>query len=370
MNTSKLLLCSDSHLIDRQYGRSDRGKDFIESLFRILSIANANAAEAILHGGDLLDGTRPSPWLAGQLLRFHNALQKCNMPFYVVSGNHDKTDPHWAEVLSGAGLVSDGGLKLIDNLSVVTRSGVRVHGIPFMPLDQLREALANAPECDVLVSHFTYDKFASFPGADLITEEDFKSKFQVALVGDIHVTQAHLLQNGAQIISPGSTELCSASEPLEKFVTELVFDKDQVLEHVDIHVPLPTRKVLTYRIENDADLKDVVEKLHVEKGDNPIVFVKYNPEVPDVPKRLKTVLDTDRAILRMGFTERFQAPTGGASVVIADKQPVDFLETFVAPGTPMYAASEQLLREGIVLEWARAQEIVDTYFNSRLTAAV
>ena len=364
----RLLLASDSHLRDRQYNRSDRGKDFVESLFRILKIAQAKDAEAILHGGDLLDGTRPSPWLAGQLLRFHNALKQANIPFLVVSGNHDKTMPHWVEVL-GEDSSSGGGMRLIDNTMTTLPSGVRVWGIPFMPKDQLREALANAPECDVLVSHFTYDKFASFPGADLITEADFTSKFQVALIGDIHVTQGHLLQNGAQIISPGSTELCSASEPLEKFVTELVFDKDQVLEHVDMRIPLPTRKVLTYRIDNDADLQDVVEKLHLNKEGDPIVFVKYNPDVPDVPKRLKTVIDTDRAILRMGFTERFQAPAGGAGVQITDKKPVDFLGEFVSPGTPMYAASEQILAAGSSLDMARAQEIVDNYFAARLEAA-
>ena len=257
---------------------------------------------------------------------------------------------------------------LIDHKEVKTKSGIRIYGIPFLPLEELRKELANAPECDILVSHFTYDKFASFPGADLITAEDFKSKFQVAIIGDIHVTQSHALEDGRLIISTGSTELCSASEPIEKFVTKLEFDKGKLVDFAP-KVPLPTRKVLTFRIENDADLKDVVEKLHPEKASNPIVFVKFNPDVPDVSKRLKTVLDTDKAILRMGHTERFMAPTGGApGTMIADKAPVDFLGEFVAVDTPMGACATALLRPEMALDMAQATDTINQYFDGRLAA--
>jgi exonuclease SbcD len=84
----KFVFATDTHLKGRN--PSSRTDDFpkamITKLEELCLVAEHEAAEAILHGGDLFDVPDVSNTLIGYIA---SILKRCPVPFYLVPGNHD-----------------------------------------------------------------------------------------------------------------------------------------------------------------------------------------------------------------------------------------------------------------------------------------
>ncbi|WP_062050846.1 exonuclease SbcCD subunit D [Bacillus sp. JCM 19034] len=108
----KFLYVTDSHI--RGTTPKNRLDSYVDTLKtklqEVISIANQECVDLILHGGDVFDRPDLSPNVVGQFARI---FKKSNAPIYVVAGNHD-TFGHNPDTLSRT------MLGLMDSFGVMT----------------------------------------------------------------------------------------------------------------------------------------------------------------------------------------------------------------------------------------------------------
>lgn len=348
---------ADTHLRDTQYGYPSRGLDFSSSLERIVDTAinekkfGRNIA-AILHAGDLLDNTRPSPAIIKFLNKLHSKLIQARLAMYVISGNHDRTFPHWTEILEEGHDVFDAGIICADHKLIRIPLGpkhhVNVYGLPFCQKADLAVRLETEvpkKDVDILMWHGAVQEFVKFPMESAITLDELpKNRFQAILVGDIHVTQTEYLNDdGTIVISPGSTEMCKSDEPLQKNIMELHFStkEDQRMDGAPhlaqvIPVPIKTRKYLTYKLVTEDDVTNCLQEIKEHLADNPVIMVRSHSSLPNVLSRFNVVVDRDKCILKLGNLPTSKMEVVGIVEPTVKVKPVDHLHNFLPPGTKLF----------------------------------
>lgn len=296
----KFILTADSHLRESQYGIFERGRDFLDSLKNVVDLAAKHKA-IILHAGDLLDTRDLKGPVAGHLheLDAYCISQKVRM--LVIDGNHDHSDPPWAESLSSYRKllnINGGdtyGMHSLDHKTFV-HEGITVSGLPFMSVTDFRETVKTMPAADILMWHGMVAEVMGQSGQEnMVSFKDLPpGKFKVFLVGDVHVPVV-MDVNGTMCVSPGSTELCSKSEPFQKSVQLLTFAAEGSRKFDTL--PIETRKAHGFRIMNESDVAEVIGKLRALAG-KALVFVSHDPGVKDIDKRLRLAVDETQVILR------------------------------------------------------------------------
>src|SRR4051812_45419336 len=133
---------SDTHLDTIQYGMERRRSDFMYAFNWAIDDMLANQILVIVHSGDLINSNRPSPATMKLMQVVNKKLRRANAVMYVVSGNHDRTTPHWVETLENADY--DFGIQLLDFKRVVHQhpdnpDGVSFYGVPGMSPQQFKE---------------------------------------------------------------------------------------------------------------------------------------------------------------------------------------------------------------------------------------
>ena len=357
----KLAHTADNHLRDTQYSRKHRGLDFTHSFNYLVDTCISRGVDAILNSGDILDTTRPSPDALTTLKKIHAKLVQAEIPMYVISGNHDKTKPHWVSVLGSAG--QKGGIICIDN-ETVNIKGITVRGIPYMHRDAFLKHEAEGEGADILLCHLAIVEFIDFPSKKAIELSEFPTeRYKLIAAGDIHVHGKKTLSDGTVVSYPGSTEICRANEQPDKYVDLYEFNPNEGhrIESAT-SVSLPCRKLFYEQIQNEEEFVDLLKRLEAAKGDFPIISLRYRKEIENVSSRIRAVVDADRCIIRtLPYNDKLTLPNRGSTNSEDLLAPVEFVERFIIRGSPLFELGEALAQEN-----TDAGKILNTYMEERL----
>lgn len=306
---------ADTHLRDTQYVSARRGLDFYKAAVQAVSKASA-AADILVLAGDIFDRSRPSPAVIGQLMFLDALLQKQKKVLLAVTGNHDWSDPTWLSVLFPDRTSADGdtalgsdscGIIPIDGKSVTFRgfrfSGVKPLSTPAFR-SKLSEVSADTKDADVVLYHNLITGIVPMyagKGDPLRADELPVSKSNKAwLLGDIHV-QGYIERDrpggGKTLIGyPGSSEMCSASEPIDKSVPLIRLTSDSAA--VEDRVPLEIRPFISGEIRSDEDLDKIVADISKVADADPVVVVQFDRELTQTISRIHSLLDAQKSVIR------------------------------------------------------------------------
>ena len=294
-----ILATSDNHLGFRQYGMLEREQDIENAFHNIVSLAIELRVDAITVSGDLIHSTRPTSRTMDFLSSMHTILKNESIPCLVSSGNHDKSEPHWIEILGSKDDWKDGGFRLIDNQKVDI-GVMTIYGQPFVSRKEWEEKKNDIPDVDVLLMHQSFSEFAfANPDTSFYPKDLRHLNVNTIVMGDTHVTEEYELKPGKEglntvILSPGSSELISAVEPTNKGVILLHKDAGPEADGGLVRnlIPIKTRSVIKGLVENEDDVRGIIDHIAnkiVTDSDNPryqegvndypLVFIEYDPEV-------------------------------------------------------------------------------------------
>lgn len=298
-----IISTADNHLGYRQYGLKSREID-IQNSFEAIIDAAINTSSDITISGDLLHSNRPTSQTMAFLKKCHFKMIKNSITAFVISGNHDKSDPHWVSHFHA----DTYGFRDIDNQVVLTGSEnretrLRIRGVPFCNKEEWETIVIdiNAGEpLDLLLMHQSFNEFTNFENPDgfnneLLLNLDPK-KCPLIIVGDTHVTDEFISGNGIQVISPGSSETMSMSEDFQKHVYFLKLNDQKTLDPFVINVPV--RPCYAYDIPDKNTLDAVIEAHTIDECKDPIINIKCNYEIQADVERIKTIL-SENAIVRI-----------------------------------------------------------------------
>lgn len=298
---------ADSHLRDTQYATTRRGLDFYEALERAVQLS-IKKADILVMSGDIFDRARPSPAVIGQLMSIDRMLIKAEMRMLSITGNHDWCDPTWLLTLFGERKEEDFGIIPMDDRKF-TFNGFEFVGVRQRSAAEFRNSLAAitiaTKSADVVLYHGLIEGIVPIyagPSNPLNVEElPVSVKNRAWLLGDIHiqgyVTRPNPSEGTCLIGYPGSLEVCSTSESLDKSVPIIHLTKAgaQVREFV----PVPTRKFICATIRDESELDTFLNEQVRPYADRfPVVHVDFDRRIPTVVNRLHSILDAQRCVVR------------------------------------------------------------------------
>ena len=358
----RVLLTADCHLRDRQYNRPDRGEDFRRSFTQIIDIAIQEKVCAGLIAGDLFDVNRPSSENVKFLFAVDRRLREAGIPFYVSPGDHDKTDPPWPEIVQDQAGEDVAGLKMLCNqLVTIPKTNLTLFGMDFIgkTKDVFLTIKDTLPAADILLWHTMVREFGDFLGEAAVSLEELPlDRYKLIALGDIHSRKYIQHEaSGCWVGYPGSTELCKSDEPLEKSVEIFEFEDHRVTGHR--RVPLKTRQAFVYRLYREEDVAAALLEVSAAKSQNPMVFARYNPNLPNVVGRFYEVLDPDKAIIRLASLEEVEKQVSATGEEEPDRTVESFLPEFLRPGSKIYTLAEHCCDPQ-----APVSELLDKYIDS------
>ena len=347
------VLTADQHLRMSQYGTTERSEDFLQAALYRASVAR-RLGVPILDAGDLLDTKKIEASVGDQMAQLNEALGDSRL--YGTSGNHEASRPHWLE--TAARMLGDRcRLQFLDNRTIELPGGERVHGLPYMTKagwEEIRKKV-ELMDIDILVVHAAVSEFCVDVGGSKLTVQDFLgTRAKIIHLGYIHVCR-YLITEGGKIIGyPGSNELGSQREELEKWV---VIVARQGPEWVLVRFRAPHRRVFALHIDSEDVLRTELERVSAARDEHPIVLVRYAPGMANVQGRFAAVLDptkayircapdnTSRRALELGKVKTVENMEGGAGV---DREgfPLvrvqDMVPNFIRPDHPFFRLALEL----------------------------
>lgn len=369
----KIIHTADWHLRDMQFGKTSRAKDFADSVFRIVDIAKREGAQYILCAGDILNSKRPSSQNIGTLMALNHKLLDAKISLLVITGNHDKCVPSWTKLLQQE-MEANGDCAIFDlDYEMYRMEGdagdtYTVYGVPDLAPDVFRDQSKTWPTADILMYHGLIRDFASFDSGDktLSVDELPHDRYKAILLGDIH-THKYVNKNGCTIGYPGSTELCSRSESVDKYVTLFTFAPNGT--HMHESVPLPLSKPIIARdIRTNEEANSLLKDVEAIAKQHPTLLIRKDPKFTDLYIRLARIVDTKECIIRVtnlpqaGFKLMNLANrrTGGDP---NDKKPTDFLAEYFSTTTDTFALAQALCEPD-----AKASQLLESFIDNRLYA--
>lgn len=374
MSELKIGWMGDSHIGNQQYGRRARRLDHAQAVYNaIQEMVNPSdgrdRVDVIIHTGDFLHSHRPAPEDVQVVRAIHELLVSESMVMYVISGNHDKSDPHWIQVINRP--ASEYGIMLLDHLTVTVNEHT-ISGLPYMGAEHLLNTFNYQPASDVLVLHAAVEEFFGMQSPNTVSIHDLPTDHhQLITIGDIHIQD--IRQVGQCYVGySGSTELGSRDEP---------FEKRWVLVHLQDHkvvkmlsVPIGNRPVMEFVLRNENELDVALSKLRSFQDPNlrkPIVFIDYHHSLPNVVSRFRQEFDPDDYILR--FRPRFYESEskepwqdGQVAGESAGPQltPHDLLRSRMAEKPHLVEVGSALLNSEV-----DGEKVLDQYVQDRLESA-
>jgi DNA repair exonuclease SbcCD nuclease subunit len=366
--TARIFHIADVHLRDSANASTERGEDFKNAVISALDKAAELKVNAVTIGGDFLNSPKTSSKVVDAILNIQETAKAHKLPVYLITGNHDQSEPPWSETLERLTGKSEYGLISADRkLIKIPETDVTIYGLPFMSKEQLKEALMSAPKADVLLWHGTVKDFIGFPDENAACLEDLDSfKGSIILLGDLHIWDWKRTPSGIVCGYSGSTELTNKSEPLKKYAA-LVEVTSGIKSEVPKQVAIPTRTVKVFKIATEEDLGRVLSELETEKPDwkkPPLVFVSYNPEILGVINRVRNILPAGAIVRYSAFAEADKNFAGEEYIMqhlSAEKELASLLEAFLHAASPIYEIAKSLLNPS-----ANAKEILENYVSSKL----
>ena len=368
----KVIHTADWHLRDMQFGKNARAQDFTDSVFRIVDIAVQNGVDYILCAGDILNSKRPSSRNIADLIRLNQKLLTNNVKLFVITGNHDKCHPSWIKVLQDE-MAETGHCAIYDiDFQLVSMKGrdgkeYTIYGVPDMAPDDFREKSADFPEADFMMFHALIKDFAAFDAGDKVLKvSDLPSdKYKAILLGDIHTHKYIDLEN-CVVGYPGSTELCSRNESVDKFVTLFTLQDNGTLERDSIPLKL-NKPIIAEDVRTTEEANELLIKINELKDEHPTILVRKDPTFTDLYIRIARIVDTSKCIIRVtniqqaGFkllnivSRKTDNPTG--------KQPVDFVADYFPCNSDIFGLAQALCDPQ-----ASTAYLIENFIDKRLYA--
>jgi len=368
----KIIHTADWHLRDMQFGKTARAQDFTDSVFRIVDIAVENKVDYILCAGDILNSKRPSSRNIADLIRLNQKLLTNKVKLFVITGNHDKCHPSWIKVLQEE-MQENGQCAIYDidfqMASMKARDGKEytIYGVPDMAPDDFREKSVDFPSADFMMFHALIKDFAAFDAGDKVLKvSDLPSdKYKAILLGDIHTHKYIDLEN-CVVGYPGSTELCSRNESVDKYVTLFTLQDNGTLERESIPLKL-NKPIIADDVRTVEEANNLLIKINELKDEYPTILVRKDPSFTDLYMRIARIVDTSKCIIRVtnlqpaGFkllnivNRRTDNPVG--------KQPVDFVSDYFPNGSDIFELAQSLCDPQ-----APTPHLIEKFIDKRLYA--
>lgn len=283
---ARVALLSDTHLGYTQYNNPAREEDFFAAFEQGISNALDEGVEAVLHGGDFFQDSRPTPDTLGRTIDQLKRLREADIPFFTVVGNHEGTNQmQWTDILSRLGLcirlgrepvvVGDTAYYGQDYVSPSRRFELHYD---FEPSDA---------EYSVLVAHGRFSQLTAgnWDLERLMAESEVK--FDAILCGDDHKpAERHLEQT--LVLYPGSTERTDAGQREPRRMCYVTTDRELADDPYTVtyeDVLLDTRPFRYLEIEltdgqgfetvaetiREADLEDAVALIELRGEGKPVI---------------------------------------------------------------------------------------------------
>jgi len=365
MSQFKFAWMSDTHVGYRQYGLERRECDFRLSFIAAVQTAINVGCKFVIHSGDIIHNNRPTAQTILCLKEAHDRLRQAKIPLWVVSGNHDFSEPHWIQTINPDN--DKDGIFLIDG-KIVKYGGFTVYGCPWLPREGFLASIPQIPDADVIVWHGAISEFVGFPRASALRLEELPlSKCQLWAAGDIHVNRMLTVENKVRggvthVGYPGSTEMNSSSEPDEKVVKIVSVEDNKILRLDDL--PVTTRRVVRFTISCEDDVSHRIDELKaMANGDrfSPLVYIKFPSNLGfDLPGRFNTALNPNEFVLRFEQDTVAREESGDyVPIVNMTSSPEDILHTMLPPNSDILPVARKLIDPA-----QDASRILDEYIDA------
>jgi len=307
----KISHIADCHLKDTSAGRLvDSIEDFESTLKQL------DKESIVICAGDFFDDKRPTPALIKKvkhLVHMHWG-SKNKHRFLTITGNHDKTFPHW--------LTAATDLPVLD-MNTVTIDGLNITSLNDVPAAELPERfkeLAEKPteeQPDIIVWHGEFPPLLRIHGNAFITDattdtgllDGLPERTSFFALGDIHITQYHMFKNtlGKEVLVgyPGSTTLTNGSHSEKKYIAEITYEvvegklpqlKFKSKKELINLVQIPgTRKISMHVIEDINSLEETLEAIRsLPKDDKYLIRCFLRKRIEEAGQKLKLAVSSIR----------------------------------------------------------------------------
>lgn len=260
-----VLHTADTHIGYSQYHRPERADDFIEAFETVIDAAIERSVDAVVHGGDLFQKSRPDVTSLSAVVTQLQRLKDADIPFLMVVGNHDGTqETQWSEFFETLGIATylDFGGEDIGN---VTFYGLDYTSHGKRPNLTYQFEESEATEHAALVAHGLFEPFpyGDWDLNEIVSESNVSH--DAFLLGDDHQHRIARIGDGNAVATyPGSTDRTAADQRDERGYNIVEFHDatDSDSGYVDItHETIDTRTFTYVDIEmEDGDGLDTVQR--------------------------------------------------------------------------------------------------------------
>ena len=308
-------MTADWHLGKSPYGDRVLEEDFYEAANSVIDLAIKNDVKIILNAGDIFDANKPKMAAVDALFKVNQKLIEHQITMYTMMGNHDFTiDGSWCSLMDQQDEATPYGIKDISDKAVMIDK-TKVVAILGKTKSELIERLSDPmfADADIFMLHCPCSEIVdSFGREDIFSVKECfvdlglnKEKTnQCFLIGDTHITLAKNINvgpnNDISVVSPGSTEMTSANEPINKFIVEATIDEKAgfVSSLQSIELPTTKRRISNPKsiIATPKDLdKFIKEELLDPKFDltkeRVMIYLYYYPDkLNDIENRIMNVI--------------------------------------------------------------------------------
>lgn len=290
------IVTADTHLQDRAWASrlSLRGDAYF-SFEQIVAMA-IDEGLPIIAAGDLIDKQineqEPIEFIRQQM----DKLQEDKIAFRFVQGQHERQPRPWFMVHPWP--------EWLQPFLPLTMGGHRVEGFDWHPMNELPGLLSSVREdTEILIMH-QVSELSPSPVPELVFGM-IPSQIKLLIVGDYHVAVEHVAVNAGGhemvVLSPGSTCMQAIDEDPAKCVYRLYDDLSWDIVELKTRIVMRAPLILTSEAldafvtevgeRNQKAWNDAISQSYPEDLRKPILIVPYNPDIPDVWKRIERAVD-------------------------------------------------------------------------------
>ena len=311
---------------------SERLLDFAAALNEVARVAIEQKVDAVVDTGDTFHSPDPDPFSVGAYRRFAEKLWNEDISLIGIIGNHNMHRvgqmagcPTWMEAVGDYIIRPTCPEEPQVLMSRDRTCRLRFVSADWMPSDRVDTFLARIPQphpIDALFMHQSCEGFMPVIARAEVKPSQFDGLARYVGIGDIHVTTKQQTAKGTLIGSPGSTELVSLGECLQKYVVLVEFPEKGELTWQTI--PIETRPIRNFPMASSAELLSLnMTGLKTEFADvqsssdqaRPIVIQPYDHLIEREAMAAKREL-TELGFKMLRFTP-FNSGTSGTEFVDA-----------------------------------------------------
>jgi hypothetical protein len=296
--------------------------DAYRAFNQLIDVCIDEQASALVLGGDIFDKPRPDSQSVAVFIEGVSRLVDTDV--YVVQGQHERAEPPWACLDEGVHYIGDGQLVTLEDEGVT----FTLRGYDNAPVEVMKQAMKDMdPAPDILVIHQLEKKLVPFEGSWDFDMKWVPKETKLILGGDYHIHA-----NEKRLWYPGSTHMRNIDErgahylllvtPGVKNVAKGRGKKKVMTRQWDGKFEVQAQRILNRPIIdcviNDASHVDAglavitgyaPDPAEVDDELEPLVYLKYNPQVEDALERVTEVCK------EKGYFLRTKATISGPEVV-------------------------------------------------------